>query len=51
MSADSDRFDFFDCYARKDNADGWIPHFIEELIAERAMFFPDVRSHNISTPR
>ena len=29
--ANTDEYDFFVSYARKDNANGWIDHFIEGL--------------------
>ena len=38
MSADSDQFDFFVSYARKDNVDGWITRLTKELLAERRRF-------------
>lgn len=36
--AESDQFDFFVSYARKDNVDGWITRFIEELLSEHRKF-------------
>jgi hypothetical protein len=30
---DTDQFDFFVSYARKDNETGWITRFVEELLA------------------
>ena len=38
MPYDTDQFDFFVSYARKDNVDGWISAFIDELLAEHAKF-------------
>lgn len=36
--SDIDHYDFFVSYARKDNADGWITNFVEELLAEHRTF-------------
>lgn len=38
MPRDTDRFDFFVSYARKDNAGGWISRFIAELLGEHRKF-------------
>jgi len=35
---DSDQYDFFVSYSRKDNATGWITRFVEELLAEHQKF-------------
>lgn len=38
MPLDTDQFDFFVSYARKDNSDGWITRFVEELLAVHRKF-------------
>lgn len=38
MSSATDHYDFFVSYARKDNADGWITNFVDELLAEHRKF-------------
>jgi len=38
MPLDSDQFDFFVSYARRDNAEGWITRFLEALQAEHRAF-------------
>lgn len=38
MPRDTDKYDFFVSYARKDNENGWITQFIEELLAEHNKF-------------
>jgi hypothetical protein len=38
MSLDSDQYDFFVSYARKDNVGGWITAFLEALLAEHRRF-------------
>ncbi len=36
--SDIDHYDFFVSYARKDNANGWISNFVDELLAEHRKF-------------
>jgi hypothetical protein len=38
MPQDSDLYDFFVSYARRDNRDGWISDFVHELLAEHRKF-------------
>ena len=38
MPKDTDQFDFFVSYARKDNETGWITRFVEALLAEHKTF-------------
>ena len=36
--SDVDHYDFFVSYSRKDNANGWITNFVDELLAEHRKF-------------
>ena len=38
MPQDTDQYDFFVSYARKDNETGWITSFVEALLAEHKTF-------------
>jgi|ERR1035441_811899 hypothetical protein len=38
QSRDTDQYDFFVSYARKDNAIGWITHFVDQLQDEHRAY-------------
>jgi hypothetical protein len=38
MGLDTDQFDFFVSYARKDNENGWITAFVKKLLEEHRTF-------------
>ena len=45
MPTDQTAYEFFVSYASADNTAGWVTHFIGELLAEHAKFFPGRTLH------